>query len=79
MAKHATYRWRDWRTDLNGGTVRTVTRPPASAKPNRGITNAQAKLLARLQRRAGEPYSGRGLTAAQADQEIRRLTGPRRP
>lgn len=39
----------------------------------RGITNAQASYLAWLQRRAGEPYTGAGMSRAQASQEIERL------
>jgi hypothetical protein len=39
----------------------------------KGITNKQAKLLAELQRRAGEQYSGSGMTRWQASEEISRL------
>jgi hypothetical protein len=39
----------------------------------KGITNPQAKLLARLQRRADEPYSGAGMTSRRARAEIARL------
>jgi hypothetical protein len=45
---------------------------PMKPKP-KGITNAQAKELARLQRTAGEPYSGSGMTEREARAEIRRL------
>jgi hypothetical protein len=41
-------------------------------KPH-GITNRQAGYLARLQRQAGEPYTGRGMTTDQAAAEIERL------
>jgi hypothetical protein len=39
----------------------------------KGITNRQAKLLARLQRWAGESYSGAGMTSKRARSEIMRL------
>ena len=42
------------------------------SKP-KGITNEQAKELARLQRAAGEPYSGSGMTEREARAEIQRL------
>jgi hypothetical protein len=45
---------------------RTRTKP---VKP-RGITNGQAKELARLQRQLGEPYTGHGLTGKQAASAI---------
>ena len=62
---------------------KSPTRPPnqgggqpalgrASGKP-KGITNDQAKELARLQRAAGEPYSGSEMTESQARAEIQRL------
>jgi Protein of unknown function (DUF3072) len=38
-----------------------------------GITNRQARYLAALQRKAGEPYIGNGLTSWQASLEITRL------
>ena len=40
----------------------------------KGITNAQAKYLAWLQREAGEQYSGSGLTRYEAHLEIERLS-----
>jgi hypothetical protein len=45
-------------------------RPAQRAK---GITNEQAKELGRLQRAAGEPYTGNGMTAREARQDIQRL------
>ena len=42
------------------------------SKP-KGITNEQAKELARPQRAAGEPYSGRRMTEHEARAEIQRL------
>jgi Protein of unknown function (DUF3072) len=39
----------------------------------RGITNAQAKYLAALQREAGEQYTGNGMSRLQASREIERL------
>jgi hypothetical protein len=36
----------------------------------RGITNSQARLLAALQSELGEPYTGRGLTLAEASEAI---------
>jgi hypothetical protein len=37
----------------------------------RGISNAQAKELARLQRRLSVPYSGNGMTSVEASQAIK--------
>jgi hypothetical protein len=45
-----------------------------SSRPGRGITNKQAKILAALQRKAGEPYTGNGMSARQAGREIGRLS-----
>lgn len=66
--------------DLEGFTTthllpgpRSVDQP--SARRPRGMTNEQAKELARLQRAAGEPYSGNGMTEREARAEIQRLTG----
>jgi hypothetical protein len=39
-----------------------------------GISNDQAQILARLERRLGIPYSGRGLTFQQAQSRIVRLS-----
>jgi len=39
----------------------------------RGITNKQASYLAALQREAGEPYCGAGMTAREASAHIGRL------
>jgi hypothetical protein len=44
----------------------------AKSKP-KGITNEQAKELARLQRAAGEAYTGRGMTEREARAEIEKL------
>jgi hypothetical protein len=44
-------------------------RPPP-ARRARGISNDQARELARLQQMLGEPYSGRGMTAAEASRAI---------
>jgi Family of unknown function (DUF6011) len=49
----------------------------AATKPN-GITNDQAKELARLQRAADETYTGSGMTEQQASAEIRRLKADHR-
>ena len=47
-------------------TWRTKSKP-------KGITNEQAKELARLQKAAGETYSGSGMTEREAHAEIQRL------
>lgn len=66
------------RVDTSGpATIRLPPETPrrsrgATSKP-RGITNQQAKELARLQRAAGESYSGSGLTEDEARSEIARL------
>lgn len=52
--------------DGQPGKWRTKPKP-------KGITNEQAKELARLQRAAGEPYSGSGMTEREARVEIQRL------
>src|SRR5687768_12069711 len=43
---------------------------PSRAQKPRGITNAQARTLARLQRALGEPYTGNGMTHEQAESAI---------
>lgn len=70
MAKNKAYRWRGWRTDLAGGTIRDRT-----DRPGKGISNEQAKELGALCRAAGEPYMGNvgGFTAVDAAREIGRL------
>jgi hypothetical protein len=49
-----------------------------SRKP-RGITNGQARRLAKLQRAHGHPYTGKGMNAEQAAAEIARLEAPAQP
>ena len=49
---------------------RGVSQPRSKPK---GITNEQAKELARLQRAAGEAYTGSGMTEREARAEIERL------
>lgn len=73
MAKSRAYRWNGWRTDLKGGTIKgDPTKPKRKrAKKERGITNAQARYLARLQRELGVPYSGAGMTMSEAHAAIR--------
>lgn len=46
-----------------------------TAKVGKGITNKQASYLAALQREAGEPWSGSGMSRLQASREIERLRG----
>jgi hypothetical protein len=55
--------------------ARGIGQPKNRQPPSklRGITNEQAKELARLQRAAGESYTGHGMSEAQAAAEIRRL------
>jgi hypothetical protein len=50
-----------------GGTDR-MERIPRESKPGKakGITNPQAKYLASLQKELGEPYSGAGMSRADA-------------
>jgi hypothetical protein len=80
VARSDTYRWNGWHTDLDGGSIkdRPVESPKKKPKKPKGITNSQAKYLAALQRKAGERYSGNGLTAKEASAEIKRLTGGER-
>jgi hypothetical protein len=49
-----------------------------SMRSHRGITNAQAKFLADLQRDLGEPYTGRGMTRLEAAATIDGLLDRRR-
>ena len=72
MAKSRAYRWNGWRVDLGGGEIKDRPDKKKARKP-KGITNEQAKYLASLQRRAGEKYSGSGLTSRQASDEIKRV------
>jgi hypothetical protein len=51
----------------------TRTDPHNAKGKAKGISNSQAKELARLQRVAGETYSGSGITEDQARAEIQRL------
>ncbi len=71
MAKSSAYRW--W-TGF-GEQAKRKPKPKKKGKP-KGITNKQAKFLASLQRRAGEKYSGSGMTSAKAAKEIDRLLHP---
>jgi hypothetical protein len=52
--------------------MKSRKRPPV--REPRGISNDQAQILARLERRHGLPYSGRGLTFTQAQARIVRLS-----
>jgi hypothetical protein len=63
----------DFARMMHGATsVSQPSRRRTKSKP-KGITNEQAKELARLQRAAGEPYSGSGMTERAARAEIERL------
>jgi len=53
------------------------TKPEPTPPKGRGITNAQARELARLQRRADEMYTGRGATARSAARAIQLLRARR--
>jgi hypothetical protein len=55
-----------------GDSERRPSSGPRKSKP-KGITNEQAKELARLQKSAGERYTGSGMTEHRALAEIRRL------
>jgi hypothetical protein len=73
MAKRESRRWTNLRVSLDGTSIAQAERRGRRrnrARP-KGITNAQAKDLARLQRQLGEPYSGAGMTARQAADAIR--------
>jgi hypothetical protein len=68
VAKNARYRWQ--------GFGKEAVRKPKPKKKRRGapkITNKQARFLAQLQQRAGERYTGAGMTRSQASWEIERL------
>jgi hypothetical protein len=71
----------DWRAARMRDTIRDRGAEPARDDRDaseRGISNAQAKALAALQREAGEVYTGSGMTAREAAAAIERLKG-RRP
>jgi len=55
--------------------VKRLGGTPATPHPLRqlGISNTQAKELARLERQLGLPYSGRGMTARLAAKRINNL------
>ena len=59
-------------TKLNWDKTKRPKPEPTPPK-GRGITNAQARELARLQRRADEMYTGRGATARSAARTIQLL------
>ena len=68
MAKNARYRWQNFGKE--------AARPQPKKKKRKDkpkITNKQARFLAELQKRAGERYTGAGMTRAQASWEIERL------
>lgn len=65
MAKSAAYRWQNER---RGGLLGPPKKKGKGKK--RGITNAQAKYLAALQRGLGEPFTGGGMTMGQASAAI---------
>jgi hypothetical protein len=48
------------------GSIRGAESRALAKHMPKGITNPQAKLLADLQRQLGEPYSGSGMTCAEA-------------
>ncbi len=72
MAKSSAFRW--W-TGFGEQAKRKPKPKKKGAKP-KGITNKQAKFLALLQRKAGEKYTGNGMTSRQASKEIDRLLHP---
>lgn len=60
--------------------ARQLAGPSAPKAPSgRGISNAQARELAQLQRAAGLPYTGSGMTAIAAARAIRDLKRVARP
>jgi len=63
-------------TKLNWDKTKRPKPEPTPPK-GRGITNAQARELARLQRRADEMYTGRGATARSAARTIQLLRAKR--
>jgi hypothetical protein len=69
----ARLRWdkaaREQRAQERGTDPYRDERPPP-ARRARGISNDQARELSRLQKTLGEPYSGRGMTAAEATRAI---------
>ncbi len=67
MARRSAYRWQGWDYREPSPTAAKKARRP------KGITNAQAQYLAALQRKAGIPYSGAGMTCNAAKREIARL------
>lgn len=68
MARSSAYRWQnERRRGLLGKPPKAGT---ATKRGKRGITNAQAKYLADLQRRLGTPYSGGGMTLTEASSAI---------
>lgn len=68
MARNKAYRWRGFGEQASGNG--------GEARPRgKGITNKQAAYLAALQKKAGLPYSGSGMTRRQASSEIDRLLG----
>lgn len=64
MAKSAAYRWQNERKRGLLG------RKPKPKRKPLGITNKQARFLAALQRQLSEPYSGNGMTKADAHRAI---------
>ena len=79
MAKHKHYRWRDWRVDERGTSIRDSdeSNKRNKARKGSGITNKQAKFLATLQRQAGLKYTGNGMSRADASALIDKLVAER--
>lgn len=67
MAKNAAYRWQNER---KRGLLDKPKPKKGKKKRKRGITPKQAKYLASLQRRLRTPYTGNGMTAAEASHAI---------
>lgn len=76
MARNAAYRWQNER---KRGLVGPTSNKPKKRRKPAGITNKQARYLAALQKRLGVPYTGNGMTKAEAHRAIneakRRLKG----
>jgi isopentenyl diphosphate isomerase/L-lactate dehydrogenase-like FMN-dependent dehydrogenase len=79
MAKSKHYRWRDWRVDERGTSIRDAdgSTKRNKARSGSGITNEQAKFLAALQRQAGLKYTGAGMSRADAAALIDKLVEER--
>ena len=66
MAKSYGHRWNGWRVDLHGTEIKDKPGRNRKRRKPKGITNPQARFLAKLRRQQRKPDDGNGITCRQA-------------